>query len=82
MGGNDEGRKRKTEKSSYSLLLPDEIPLARAPRGVLICPKPLQDFTDSSDYGYSVCLCGWARVYLDIRFLTVQSQFLIERCGG
>lgn len=43
MGGNDEGRKRKTEKSSYSLLLlPDEIPLASAPRGVLICLKPLR----------------------------------------
>lgn len=61
MGGNYKGRQRNTEKSS-SQLQPEGLLLARAPRGVLIRPKALQDFPDSRDYGYGVCLCLWAHV--------------------
>lgn len=44
------------QEIKFSLLLPDKILCSRAPHRVLMCPKPLQDFTDSSDYISSVCV--------------------------
>lgn len=43
VGGNDDERNRDREISALLLLLLlSEIPLASAPRGALVCLKPLQ----------------------------------------